>query len=351
MAEVEKLIAGPLAEALAKGRERYNARFAQARRMNRRLEPADFSRVLTDLVAPLVEAVARVDPAAVEPTVEALFDVSLELLGHDCLGPGARQPLVDRGWRELLPALAPLLAKAPGVVAASISNALFNLGQESGADVETWIRGMEELQPDCPDVETLLAMGQVLAWRCGLAHFRAGALEVWARLPEGPAYRVLGLTGAPRGLSRSEFSARLGDPWLAPGGGRQPGERSLRIVARVGGFRGFGGPFVALPEVVQADGGIFAFDSENCYELHADCFGATLKRYGKDLPSGMDRKSAEFTLGQDGTVVKGGQSKRFPVLGRSTSQAATEYTLAVTLGRSYKIFLVALALAGDGGGV
>ena len=59
-------------------------------------------------------------------------------------------------------------------------------------------------------------------------------------------------------------------------------------MAVIGGFRGFGGPFVSPPEVVQAEGGIFAFDSEYCHELHADCFGATLKRYGKDLPPGMD---------------------------------------------------------------
>ena len=39
---------GPLAQALSQGRERFNARFAQARRMNRRLEPADFSKVLVD---------------------------------------------------------------------------------------------------------------------------------------------------------------------------------------------------------------------------------------------------------------------------------------------------------------
>ena len=65
-----------------------------------------------------------------------------------------------RGWRELLPILAPWLAREPRLVATAISNALFNLGQEPGADargLDVW--SLAELQADCPDVDYLAGRG------------------------------------------------------------------------------------------------------------------------------------------------------------------------------------------------
>src|SRR5438128_1073710 len=59
MAAVEAL-SGALAEALRRGRERFNARFAQARALGKPVDAGAFGQLLRDGVAPLVEAVGRV---------------------------------------------------------------------------------------------------------------------------------------------------------------------------------------------------------------------------------------------------------------------------------------------------
>src|SRR2546423_1862172 len=81
-------------------------------------------------------------------------------------------------------------------------------------------------------------------WRAGLAHYRAGALAVCAQLPPALARAALGLPPDAR-IGLEDLIARLmADPWLEPATLAGPAHaRELRIVARAGAFRGFGGLF------------------------------------------------------------------------------------------------------------
>ena len=168
MSEAAPLLTGAVAEILRRGRDRYNTKFALARHTYPALDGAMLGEHLRVMVAPIVEMVA---PAAADATFDALYDISLELLGKEFFGPQTRYPLVLAGWRELLPAVPELLAEDPRRVAGAVTNALYNLSVEPNAKAELWLREMKEIAAHCADAGEFLAAGQVLAWRAGLAQY------------------------------------------------------------------------------------------------------------------------------------------------------------------------------------
>lgn len=102
------------------------------------------------------------------------------------------------------------------------------------------------------------------------------------------------------------------DPWYDPAELPDRQYKTLSLMGRVGGFRGFGGEFLNPPRAATgSDGQIYLFDSDAAFVLHADRFGATLHRAGK--------------------VRRNGAVRKFPQLAGSTSFAATDHTLAVCL--------------------
>src|SRR5262249_44942976 len=158
----EGLIAGPLAAALEAGRPRFNALFAQSRRVIPALDPETFAGHLRTVVAPIVEAVSLAAPNRVGPVVDALFELSLELVGQDLL---ARCPELAPGWRQLLCALPAQLAAEPRRLAGSMANALYQLAAVTGARPQEWVEAMVRLGALGPDAGVLLEAGKVAAWR------------------------------------------------------------------------------------------------------------------------------------------------------------------------------------------
>jgi hypothetical protein len=313
-----------LSAALARGRERYNAKFAQARRASRKIEGAAFAEHLRTLVAPIV----AVSPS-VDATTEALYDLSLDLMAKSLLG----HPAIVAVWRDLLPDVAPLLAQSPRRVVASLSNAALAFD-----DPARWIAAMVDVAPRCATPEELLDAGKVLAWTCGMAHWGESARAVLARLPEPLAMAaVAGGRPVPLPPTLAGLLSALDDPWWRPGAGvGKP--TALSLVATAGGFRGFGGPFATPPRVVAAAGRLFAHDGEACWSLHADAFGATFQRCGKDPPAATP---AQAMVDAAGFVFWRGLGGRVVALAGPSSLAATDTTLAVTLPHSHKVFLVA----------
>ncbi|MFP4351152.1 MAG: hypothetical protein ACLFQY_22935, partial [Desulfococcaceae bacterium] len=69
------------------------------------------------------------------------------------------------------------------------------------------------------------------------------------------------------------------DPWYDPAELPDRQYKTLSLMGRVGGFRGFGGEFLNPPRAATgSDGQIYLFDSDAAFVLHADRFGATLHR-------------------------------------------------------------------------
>jgi hypothetical protein len=340
MAEVENLIDGPLAQALEAGRPRFNALFAQARRHTPMLDPAAFAGFLRSHLAPVIAAVAPLAPDRLGEVVDVLYEFALELVGKDF---GVRYPAVLQGWDRLLRTLPRHLAGAPRRFAGSVTNALYNLSVTPGARPLEWLDVMTHLGTRCDDVDALLAAGTVAAWRAGLAHFRDGALEACRKLDPVVACLALGRRDALNRIALAVVLNRLrDDPWLsvAEAGADNGDKKMLRIVARVGGFRGFGGSFLTPPTVAGADGHIHIADAESCWLLCADRYGATLHRSANGLPQ-PDGKPP-FQVLANGTVRCGDASARFDELQACTSFAATATTLAVTVPLAHIVYLVAL---------
>src|SRR5581483_4400141 len=279
MAPLEGLIGGSFARVLEDRRERFNSLFAAERAMRPNLSGDEFAAALAALAAPVVEAVAREDSGKADAAGEAMFHLTLELLSKDLIGPRARNPVLNSALTSLLVGLSRHLLEDPAGVAAELTNALVHLAFEPNARAAEWARQMARVGSSCRDRAGLLRAGEALAWINGLAQFRGPALQALAALPPEAAELALGL--AP-GTPVEPVIARLrSDPWFDP---RRPrGENGLRVVRIIGGFRGFGGPFVTPPIVVRSSDGILVFDREECWTLHADAFGTVLAR--SDRPS------------------------------------------------------------------
>ncbi len=348
---MEKLITGAFAQILEASRARFNARFAEARRFQPRLDPAAFSDHVRSVVAPLVEAVARERADKAAEVADVLYDLSLDLLGQEFLGPDSRYPFIVEGWRFLLPRLSRFIAEAPREVVGSMTNALYNLSTTPGARPGEWAASLLKLAEVCPDAPTLLKAGQVAAWRAGMAHYRLTVLDLCRDLPPPAVLIALGLSPQADHPPLDQLLESLkANPWLHPDSHLPPPTSHLQIVSRVGAFRGFGGLFLAPPAVMStAEGQFVVRDGEHAWLLTADLFGATLHRAdGETLPT-KSRPCAHFQIDPTGRVSKipvRGQklshSQTFPDLKGFTAAADNSTTLAVTTPLSHAVYLIAL---------
>jgi hypothetical protein len=338
-------VAGPLAEALARGRDTYNARVAAAKLS----PPIDATALLVTLRAldPVVRAAHARDPAVVDTVVSALFDAALELVPRGVFGPGARMPELETAWRELLGASGRMLCADPRRVVAATVNALTRLAECRHTRLADWVATMATLSEQAPDVDVWLKAGVVAAWRSGLAHARRGALEACAHLPAELSAVAFGLDPATNAETMARVVERLRvDPWAWPphvASGEQP-PLGIKLVGYVGGFRGFGagGQFIAPPRVGLRDGVFVVTDGERVFELHADFFGATLLSVGPTSP-GFEPPQARgaLALTEGGAVHRGELGRIFPGLASVTSWASTDLTLVATRPISHHLTLIA----------
>ena len=338
------MVSEPLAAVLRSGRSEFNRQFAEARRVHPNLDGAGFAEFLRGVVDPFIREIARVRSDAVTDAVMVAYEIALELAGQKLVGTGARSPLIEQGWQRVLVAVAGLAAASPARVLGAVSNALHNLASIPGARGEEWIEALERLGPKCPDVDALLRLGQVLAWKAGLAHFRAGAITAADALPTSIALAAL---GAPQETSWPELRERLlGDPWFDPAEPKaeRKGQASrFRVMAQAGAFRGFGGLFVAPPRVARAGDQFLVSSGEECWLLTADLFGATFHRANSPDGGASQHPQWPANLCVDGDKLLW-RNERFqiPSLGKYISAAANETTLALTSELTHSVVLIAL---------
>jgi hypothetical protein len=334
-----------MASVLRSGRSEFNSQFAEARRLYPALDGGAFLEFLRNDVDQLVRAVEKAKPEFVAEVVMAAYECGLELIGQKLVGPGARNRIVEEGWRRVLPGIAALVAKAPARVIGAFSNGLHNLAGIAGARPEQWISEMEKLGPRCADVEALLRLGQVEAWRAGLAHFRQGAIAAADNLP---APLALAAVGAPANGDWPEIRKRLlADPWYNPSASvpKANGESGrVPVVTEAGAFRGYGGVFVEPPRVASAGEHFLVRSGEERWLLTADVFGATFHR---SSPAEFESAEKQTKLPKNLHVSDSKLSwkdVRFEIagLGKFTSFAANETTLALTSELTHSVILVAV---------
>jgi hypothetical protein len=337
-----------LAKALERRRTFYNALFAETRSQHADLEPEDMLEHLRLRVTPAFAALPDLSPDAADRALEALYRASLQLLSRRLAGRHALGS-INATWEQLLPRLAPLLAIAPRRVVALLSNAAFNLDQARSARPAEWLARMLAVAEYCGDMETLVAAGQVAAWRAGLPQFRTEALRLSAELPPAAVSALLGTNGD--GIASAESNAlikRLFDNRFSYSSAET---RSLTALGVLGGFTGFGGQFTTPPKLSLVEGEMIAHDHDTAWQIHADAFGALLHRK-QSSPTSNDPAPANppsagpvlgpFAVEADGQVRHGKLEAHFPEIAGASEFVADAELLAVTLPRSHYVYLIAV---------
>lgn len=355
---------GAFAAVLEERRDAFNARFAAARRSSKSLQGPVVLAFLRDTVGPVVEAVAAVAPERAALVAETLYEVGLGLLARDLLGPGARRTALNEAWTALFPRLARRLAEEPERVARAVSNAVLATGQTERHEV--WSALLLELDGVALSAGELLEAGKLAAWRAGLPWYRRSALELAGALRPALVGTCLGVPLADE-EARDALLARLrADPWLDPAAPTSVAQ-APRLVAEVGGFRGFGGSFLAPPRVARHEGALLATDGQATFSLHADRFGAGLLRAATPFPEAPTEKPGAIEKlvravtrrawqwpspaglvlwSEDGTLSWGGRTASFPDLAGAASAACDGHTLAIAHPRSHFVSLFAPARGG-----
>lgn len=251
-----------LARELAASRPRFNAQVAAAQRARTGFDTGALAEAVRTRIDPLALAVEAIAPDRTAAVVEAAFALTVTLVDH-VLG-GERRALVDRVWTEAAVPLAAVVADRPDATLALLTNAVLTLAANPGARPGDWIARMATLAP-LAGADTLGAVGQVAAWRSGMAHYRAGALKAADSLPEPLALAAIGANGPWADIRIAIAASR----WWTPDGLSPSG-------VRFGGFSGFGGPFTAPPRVRAGDQGFLVRSGGRTGLLVADAWGATL---------------------------------------------------------------------------
>ena len=323
------MISPAFASILASGRAQFNARAVEARRRFPSLDMAAFGAFLHDGVDPLVVAVAAAAPERVGGVTLAAYDMALELVGHVLAGPAAKNPFVNTVWRELAPSFAPLLATAPVDVLGMLSNAAIHIASVAGARPAQWQGELAALAAQIATLAQLRAVGQVLAWRAGVAHFRQGALAAADTLPPALALAAFGEPGAQWPRVRAQLQE---NPWRGSAEGRE-----------FGSFTGLGGDFGTPPQVRATDDGFVVRSAERHYLLVADAYGAVLhgataqeyEQANTGMPSSVRLDGA--------TVHLGARSIALDLPAGDIALAANAHTLAITSPWTHAIRLLPLA--------
>lgn len=259
------------AKVLAAGRPQFNQRVTEARRRYPTFDASEFADFMQSGVDPVVHAVYLAVPERVASTALVAYDIALELVGLALSGPKARDNLLNKVWAELIPAYARLVAKNPVEVIGALSNAAVNLGRIHNTRPDQWLREMKKLATQVESLTQLQALGQILAWRAGAAHFRLGAIHAAEQLPQTLALAAFGTTTeTPWPTVRTKL---LDNPWWIPD---QVQSNPKPIGIQIGTFTGFGGEFIEPPEVRACPEGFFVKSGTRYSFLIADCFGAVL---------------------------------------------------------------------------
>lgn len=288
-------VSAALSSVLAAGRAQFNARVAEARHRYPSFDAAGFAafvRTGLDAVAVSVDAVA---PERTGSVVVAAYDMALALVGQGLAGPNARTTVVERVWVDLAPRFARLLAVEPVEVLGALSNAAVTVASEPTARVGDWLGGMAEVAATVDSVDRLRALGVVIAWRAGLAHYRDAALRSADGLPDSLA---LAAVGAEPGRVWSEVRAAChANRWWSPQASRR---EHIGQGVDVGQFTGFGGVFSQPPTLRACRQGFVVRSGDRFCLLVADAQGAVL------LPaSAEDFAAADAVTSVPGATLSG----------------------------------------------
>lgn len=207
---------------------------------------------------------------------------------------------------EALPVLAPWCRAWPDATVGAVVAGAAVVGRRVA--LRDWLGRLAAAPPPSAEHDVRPAL-LVAAWRAGLSRYRDAAVDAAGGLPAPLARAALGLD--PGADVAAVLGRHRGDPWWWPGADGGAG-----VVARVGGFLPFGGPWVGLPRAVPGGptGWAVVADGER-WAVVADVHGAAVVREGAAPPDppvpdapwavrGVDRLPVPWTDRVTGAVQR-----------------------------------------------
>jgi hypothetical protein len=334
-------ITKPLADVLRAERADFNQRFRLAQQRYRGLAAEDWLAYLRDTLGPVAGRVAAHDAEKLGAVIDVLYDQALPLVAQHWLGPQAREPVLPSAYRHLLCALAPALAQDPLRLSGSLLNALYQICRQDALRAQAWADRVADCAANITDIDTVLALGTLLAWHAGLPAYRAAAVRAGAGLPPALAQAALGLAKAP---TPDLWEALQRAPTLRPDEIGSASAPVLEWLGWSGGYRGLGGPFVKRPAVGVAGGKLAASDGAGVCWLAADGYGVQTIGMGAAEDWPLQPAPALVRVSTDGTVTSRNHAQKFIEL--ETAEACVWHAgiLAVTLRTSYQVALLRFPL-------
>lgn len=287
-----------LAQLLADRRKAFNGKVASLRSRNPGFDTAALSAFLIDPLDPLLARVLEARPDGGAAFVDAGFDMALALVEHGWAGNGPRGTIIGHLWRELAPAMAPMIAANPRETIGALSNSAIKLAGLPEVRLADWIACLRQLGASAASPQELRSLAIIAAWRSGAAHLRAAALAA-AINPE----LACAIVGAAAGAEWSELTERFAaQRWWTPDGSTPANGH------RLGRFIGFGGDLAEPPELSVIDDNFILSSGGKHFMLEADGFGAVLRRAGADYaaaakPATPARLDAQNQLRADDRMV------------------------------------------------
>lgn len=323
-------------------RPQLNASYTSAAQNGKKIDPEVWLHHVAHRILPIVERVDDADSQRARAVLVQLYEVSLILFAKGAFR-GPSQQALEQLWERVFPTLSASIAKDPKRLTGSLSNAVVAMASIQPSIVFSWLDLMNRLgNHDVSGVE-VLRFGKVAAWVSGMAEFRKSAIGEARQLPK----ELLGLMlNGSNGWIDSELDRMLdlweSDPWASVDNGHRNVE-PIRYVRHCGCFRGFGGVWLKPPRVGSLNGSLFLTDGELTFELFADRFGASMRRFeGSTDAIDYAGRSSEATVDSEGTIYWRKKRLDRAELAHPSSFASVGSTLAVTIGTSFHVYLFAL---------
>jgi hypothetical protein len=260
-----------LASVLTANRAHCNARVAEARHRDPNFDTAAFASFVRTGLDNIAQSLSAAPPEKITSALLSAYGIALDLVSQGLAGPAARTDVVNRVWSSVAPRYAALIATDSINTLGALSNAAIHIANVPQARIGDWLSNMALFAGHVDSLATLRGLGQVLAWRAGLAHFRQGALLSADSLP--PSLALLAV-GAPARSSVADWPIMRNrfreDIWYTP---IRDANRSGR---EIGEFTGFGGTFAQPPEVRAVAEGFVVRSADRYSFLVADAFGSVL---------------------------------------------------------------------------
>ncbi|MCP4687779.1 MAG: hypothetical protein GY859_06995, partial [Desulfobacterales bacterium] len=254
---MEKITFEPLVLMLRQKREACNRLFSTYSIRHPSLDPDLVKRWMVRAVEPVMREFHTADAETFESLFDVLYETLLRLAGAHRLQSEAE---AHRRALMLIPLVKERARESPEQLVHSMFTAL-NAILPHGPDAAlAWISRMRKALPHCDAMADVLNAGRLCAWRSGLAHLRERALAAARELPPEAASGALNTPVNAGLLQRMEEN-----PWFSPGKteSADAGSGGLVFRCRMGGFRGFGGPFLKPPAVARVEQCFVASDGES----------------------------------------------------------------------------------------